>query len=212
LLLSLISAASIAAQVNTQYSYHEIKNAIISYSNHLESGIKNFGSKLKGSTGRIETDASNEALNASARKTLGAYSTGDAAVDAYIIDSCQRYNIDPLLIYAQMYQESRFKPRAMSHKGATGLMQLIPATAVRFGVKDIRDPKQNIEGGVKYMRWLLNRFDGNLHLALAAYNAGENSVKRFNNQIPPYQETQKYVAKITTHYSQIAGSNVESWR
>jgi len=138
--------------------------------------------------------------------SLGAYTTGDSTVDGYIVDSCLKYNIDPLLIYAQMAQESTFKLQATSHKGASGLMQLMPATAARLGVKDIYDPQQNIEGGVKYMRQLLDAFGGDVSLALAGYNAGEGSVMKYGNQIPPYRETQNYVARITTRYEQIKNS------
>ncbi len=86
-------------------------------------------------------------------RSLGNFTTGDGKIDSYILDSSKRYDIDPLLIYAQMHQESSFKLKATSYKGASGLMQLMPATARRLGVKNIYNPKENIEGGVKYMRW-----------------------------------------------------------
>ena len=137
---------------------------------------------------------------------LGALTTGDTEVDGYIVDSCARNNVDPLLIFAQMKQESLFKQKATSHKGASGLMQLMPATALRFGVKNIYDPQQNIEAGVKYMRWLLDKFEGDVALALAGYNAGEGAVMKYGNQIPPYRETLGYVKKITAHYQEIKNS------
>jgi soluble lytic murein transglycosylase-like protein len=142
------------------------------------------------------------------KTSLGTFTTGDTAVDSYIVDACAKHNVDPLLIFAQMNQESRFKQKATSHKGASGLMQLMPDTAVRFGVKDIYDPQQNIEAGVKYMRWLLNKFDQNVQLSLAAYNAGEGAVMKYGNQIPPYRETQTYVARITAHYIKIKTPNL----
>lgn len=132
------------------------------------------------------------------------FTTGSAEIDAYIVDSSNRYNIDPLLIYAQMHQESSFKLKATSYKGASGLMQLMPATARRFGVTDIYNPKQNIEAGVKYMRWLLNTFGGDVVLALAGYNAGEGAVWKYGNQVPPYRETQEYVRRITARYNSIS--------
>ena len=135
---------------------------------------------------------------------LKGFTTGDPIVDSYIVDSSRRYAIDPLLIYSQMHQESTFKSRALSPKGARGLMQLMPGTARRFGVENIWDAKQNIEGGVKYMRWLLDMFGGDLNLALAGYNAGENAVMRYGNQIPPYRETQEYVRRISTRYNMIS--------
>lgn len=136
-------------------------------------------------------------------KSLGGYSTGDAKHDSYILESSKRYNIDPLLIYAQMHQESAFKLKATSHKGASGLMQLMPATARRFGVTSIYDPKQNIEAGVKYMRWLLDTFKGDVILALAGYNAGEGAVMKYGWRVPPYRETQEYVRRISARYNAI---------
>ena len=135
---------------------------------------------------------------------LKGFTTGDVLVDSYIIDSSRRYGIDPLLIYSQMHQESTFKSRAISPKGARGLMQLMPETARRFGVENIFDVKQNIEGGVRYMRWLLDTFNGDLNLALAGYNAGEGAVMKYGWQIPPYRETQEYVRRISGRYNMIS--------
>jgi soluble lytic murein transglycosylase-like protein len=135
---------------------------------------------------------------------LKGFTTGDPAVDSYIVDSARRYAIDPLLIYSQMHQESTFKQRAISPKGARGLMQLMPDTARRMGVGNIYDPKQNIEGGVKYMRFLLDMFGGDVNLALAGYNAGENAVMKYGNQIPPYRETLEYVRRISSRYNMIS--------
>ncbi|MFN2501215.1 MAG: lytic transglycosylase domain-containing protein [Pyrinomonadaceae bacterium] len=134
---------------------------------------------------------------------LRGYSTGDEMIDAFIVDSSRRHRIDPLLIYAQMGQESSFKRRATSNKGARGLMQLMPFTAKRMGVTDIYDPQQNIEGGVKYMRLLLDMFSGDINLALAGYNAGEGAVIKYGYQIPPYAETQNYVRRISARYRSI---------
>ncbi|CAN5269339.1 hypothetical protein BH10ACI1_BH10ACI1_01230 [soil metagenome] len=144
----------------------------------------------------------------SSGKTLGAFTTGDVLIDSYIVDSSRRYGVDPLLIYAQMHQESSFKLRARSNKGASGLMQLMPATAVRFGVTDIYNPQQNIDAGVRYMRWLLDKFGGDVQLALAGYNAGEGAVMKYGNQIPPYRETQEYVRRIMARYSSISNPNL----
>ena len=138
-----------------------------------------------------------------AGSSLGNYTTGNEEFDSYIVDSANRYDIDPLLIYAQMHQESSFKLKATSYKGASGLMQLMPATARRFGVTDIYNPKQNIEAGIKYMRWLMNTFNGDVALALAGYNAGEGAVMKYGWQIPPYRETQEYVRRISTRYASI---------
>jgi soluble lytic murein transglycosylase-like protein len=135
--------------------------------------------------------------------SMGGFTTGNPEYDSYIVDSSIRYGIDPLLIYAQMHQESAFKVKATSHKGASGLMQLMPATAIRFGVTNIYDPRQNIDAGVKYMRWLLDKFGGDVSLALAGYNAGEGAVMKYGYQIPPYNETREYVRRISARYYSI---------
>ena len=135
---------------------------------------------------------------------LKGFTTGNLLYDSYIVDSSRRYGIDPLLIYSQMHQESSFKLNATSHKGASGLMQLMPATARRFGVTSIYDPKQNIDAGVKYMRWLLNTFNGDVVLALAGYNAGEGAVMKYGGNVPPYRETQEYVRRISARYNSIS--------
>src|SRR5712691_2680609 len=135
--------------------------------------------------------------------SLSGFTTGDANIDNFILESGQRNAVDPLLLYAIMHQESTFKPRAMSNKGARGLMQLMPGTAVRFGVSSIWDPRQNIEGGSRYMRFLLDMFDGDVKLALAGYNAGEGAVMKYGYRIPPYSETQEYVRRISTRYNLI---------
>ncbi|HSK63596.1 MAG TPA: lytic transglycosylase domain-containing protein [Pyrinomonadaceae bacterium] len=135
--------------------------------------------------------------------TLGGFTTGNTDVDNYIVESGKRNSVDPLLLYSIMHQESSFKPRALSHKGARGLMQLMPPTAARFGVTNIWDPKQNIEGGARYMRFLLDLFAGDVRLALAGYNAGEGAVMKYGYKVPPYSETQEYVRRISKRYSLI---------
>lgn len=141
---------------------------------------------------------------ASGTTGMKGFTTGNLLHDSYIVDSSRRYGIDPLLIYAQMHQESSFKIRATSYKGASGLMQLMPGTARRLGVTNIYDPKQNIEGGVKYMRMLLDMFGGDVSLALAGYNAGEGAVMKYGNNIPPYNETREYVRRISARYASIS--------
>jgi soluble lytic murein transglycosylase-like protein len=136
-----------------------------------------------------------------AGSALDGFSTGDANVDRFIVESSTRHGVDPVLIYSIMHRESSFKKFALSHKGARGLMQLMPATAVRLGVRDIFDPRQNIEGGVKYVRILLNMFDGDVRLALAGYNAGEGAVMKYGRRVPPYRETQEYVRRISERYA-----------
>lgn len=116
-----------------------------------------------------------------------------------INEMAPKYDLDPALVLEVVRVESNFDPRARSHKGALGLMQLIPSTARRFGVEDPLDPIQNLRGGMAYLRWLVKRFDGDLKLALAGYNAGEAAVERHGG-IPPYAETQAYVGRILRRY------------
>ena len=110
-----------------------------------------------------------------------------------------RFSVDPRFALAIARAESNFDAEAVSPKNAQGLMQLIPDTAERFGVRNIRDPEQNVRGGLAYLKWLLARFDGNVELASAAYNAGEKAVERYNG-IPPFSETQDYVKRILRFY------------
>lgn len=151
---------------------------------------------------RKNTDYAKFLMNSGS--SMKGFTTGNIEFDSYIVDSSKRYNIDPLLIYSQMHQESSFKLKATSYKGASGLMQLMPATARRFGVTEIYNPRQNIEAGVKYMRWLLDTFNGDVVLALAGYNAGEGAVMKYGWQVPPYRETQEYVRRITSRYNSIS--------
>lgn len=121
-------------------------------------------------------------------------------------DAGRRYAVDSELILSVMAQESSFIPTAVSYKNgrpcAMGLMQLTPPTAARFGVADPFDPKENIEGGVKYLRFLLDTFgDERLDLVLASYNAGEGAVLRYNRSVPPYKETRNYVRMILARYN-----------
>jgi soluble lytic murein transglycosylase-like protein len=138
---------------------------------------------------------------------LHGYTTGSSQIDGYLIDSGTRNGIDPLLLYSIMHQESSFKSHAISPKGARGLMQLMPGTAMRYGVTNIFDPRQNIEGGARYVRFLLDRFDGDVNLTLAGYNAGEGAVEKYGWRIPPYAETQEYVRRISRRYSLLRDPN-----
>jgi soluble lytic murein transglycosylase-like protein len=120
--------------------------------------------------------------------------------DNIITRAAETYNIPKKLIQSVIKQESNFNPNAVSYAGASGLMQLMPATASYLGVQNSFDPEQNVFGGAKYLRQMLDMFDGSTTLALAAYNAGPGNVKKYGG-IPPFNETQNYVKKVTGYYN-----------
>ena len=120
-------------------------------------------------------------------------------VEKLVREAAERHRMDPALVRAVIETESNWNPKAYSHKGAGGLMQLIPTTAQRYGAYDVFDPQQNIDAGVKYLRTLLERYNGNLDLALAAYNAGEGAVDRAHG-VPGFRETRSYVQKVQNAY------------
>lgn len=126
---------------------------------------------------------------------------GDNSAEIYklIQATASRHGLDPSLIKAVIAAESNFDPAAVSPKGAIGLMQLMPSTARVLGVQDPYDPVDNLEGGVRYLKALLERFKGDLSLALSAYNAGPEAVERFGG-IPPYDETRRYVSTVLRYY------------
>jgi len=125
--------------------------------------------------------------------------SGNRDLDLIIVRAGRQNGVDPRLIHAVIWQESKYKNDALSHAGAQGLMQLMPAAAKRFNCEDRRDAEANVAAGTKYLRWLLKRFDGNVTLALAGYNAGEGNVDKYEG-VPPFDETQKYVRIITGRY------------
>ncbi|MEQ1667156.1 MAG: lytic transglycosylase domain-containing protein [Sulfuriferula sp.] len=125
-----------------------------------------------------------------------------AKYNQIVAEVAQAHDLDAALLHAVISVESRYNPSIVSKKGAVGLMQLMPATARRFGVSDAFDPAQNLHGGAKYLRTLLTLFNSDLSLALAAYNAGENAVIKNGNHIPPYRETRDYVPRVLDYYRQ----------
>jgi hypothetical protein len=125
--------------------------------------------------------------------------SGDCDLDWIIFRAGEREGVDPRFIHAVIQQESQYDADATSPVGARGLMQLMPATAKRFDCTDLKDQACNVEAGTKYLAWLLKRFNGDVKLALAGYNAGEGSVDKYQG-VPPYAETQKYVNKIVANY------------
>ena len=157
-----------------------------------------------------ETSASQDQAAPEAASATSIQSQGDNApaaatdLDAMIEQAAAKHQIDPELVKAIVRVESNYNPRAVSPAGALGLMQLIPATAMRFGVANPFDPQANLDGGIRYLKYLLGQYGGNLQLSLAAYNAGEDAVARNGGTIPAYRETQDYIRKIAQLYPQQA--------
>jgi soluble lytic murein transglycosylase-like protein len=127
---------------------------------------------------------------------------GKSRYDRIVEEVAHAHGLDGALLHAVISVESHYNPRAVSKKGAAGLMQLMPETARRYGVSDSFDPAQNLHGGAKYLRDLLTLFNSDMSLALAAYNAGENAVIRHGNRIPPFRETRNYVPRVLDYYRQ----------
>lgn len=146
-------------------------------------------------------------------KVITEYNTSsEGKYDHIISRTSAKYNIEPAVIKAVITAESDWNPRAISSKGAVGLMQLMPETAKDMQVSNPYDPEENIEGGTRYLRWLLNRFQGNLDLALAAYNAGPSTVEKTGG-IPQFSETRKYVKNVTRMYKGSAqGKNTKIYK
>lgn len=130
---------------------------------------------------------------------------GRAKLSPLIARIAQQTNVNVNLLHAVVQAESGYNPNARSPAGAKGLMQLMPATAKRYGVRDIMDPEQNLRGGAEYLQDLLKLFNNNMQLALAAYNAGEGTVLRYGKQIPPYPETQEYVRRVIANFKREQG-------
>ncbi|MDX6695253.1 MAG: hypothetical protein QOF02_2856 [Blastocatellia bacterium] len=208
-LLALVCATTSLAQSGYRFDNFDTSNGVrletvrttasLPPSKTVRSTLKEIGAGAKGEM-RPAALVYTRAVAMTASKSLDGFTTGDSKIDSFIAEAGARNGVDPVLLYAQMHQESSFQRSAISPKGARGLMQLMPFTAARFGVTNIFDPRQNIEGGARYMRYLLDHFDGDVALALAGYNAGEGAVMKYGRRIPPYRETQEYVRRITQRY------------
>ena len=144
---------------------------------------------------------------ASEASVLPSYSRNKNAFDQLIRQAAQHHGVSEGLVKAIMHTESGFNIHARSPVGAQGLMQLMPATARRFNVSNAYDPQQNIFGGVKYLSWLLKRFNGDTRLAIAAYNAGEGNVDKYGD-VPPFRETRDYVKRVTSRYQNLYASGL----
>ncbi|HEV7797222.1 MAG TPA: lytic transglycosylase domain-containing protein [Pyrinomonadaceae bacterium] len=147
--------------------------------------------------------------DSSLKKARG-WTTGNPKIDSLIKQSGAKYGVDPYLIFCVMEQESHFNARALSPKGARGLMQLMPGTSARLGVRRPSDPAQNIAGGTRYLKQLIEQFRGRIDLVLASYNAGEGAVMKFGGRVPPYRETRDYVKRISYRYRRAKPSGAKS--
>lgn len=191
---SLLVPALLLAPLGSQasegiYRYVE-KDGTIIYTNVPPPGAKK-ASKLKGTF--TEAPAPSAPVKGRSRTP--------AELEPHIMKAAERYRIPTALVRAVMHTESNFNANALSPKGASGLMQLMPATASEMYVKDIFDTRDNIEGGVRYLRVLANLFKGDMVKMVAAYNAGPDAVRKYGGQVPPYPETQAYVRKVLQLYS-----------
>jgi soluble lytic murein transglycosylase-like protein len=157
------------------------------------------------------SSASPASASTASASALSLASQPDDRLDRIVRQAAERHKVDPALVKAVISTESSWNPRAVSRKGAVGLMQLIPETAQRYGVGNRFDPAQNVEGGTMYLRSLLDRYNGDLTKSLAAYNAGERAVD-LSGGVPQYPETQDYVRKVTNAYFQPgSGRNEGLW-
>ncbi len=145
------------------------------------------------------SEHTNEAPLAETRKTSPGI-VPKFKYDQIVEDAARTYGLDSALLYAVISVESGYNPKAVSKKGASGLMQLMPSIAKHYGVVDLLDPVQNLHGGAKYLRDMLILFNNDVSLAVAAYNAGETAVVRYGNRIPPYRETMNYVPRVLHFY------------
>lgn len=200
-----------ASPMDTLYPKNRVNNDPNSFENILKTSnpvTSDFGSILLGSqsmkvNANIVKNPSVSSLNTTIQEIGSTNSVTATSSKSQILDMItkisEKHGVDDKLVKALIRQESGFNPKATSKSGAMGLMQLMPATAKGLGVQDAYNPVQNVEGGVKYLKSMLNRYNGNIILALAAYNAGPGAVDKYSG-VPPYAETQNYVKNILANY------------
>lgn len=193
LLFSLCQPRAVVANI---FQYTD-ENGVMHFSNVSVGTAKKYRS-LKSASAATQQTTATPRSTAPSRAPISSSNIPSAYVDI-INSACNRHGVDPSLVHAIVKVESDFNPYALSRKGAMGLMQLMPQTAVNMNVGNSFNPDDNINGGVKYLRYLIDRYEGNLSLALAAYNSGETAVKKWGT-IPPYRETQNYVQRILRIY------------
>jgi soluble lytic murein transglycosylase-like protein len=183
-------AAAVPGAVEAQiYVWHDAAGNLVLSDKPKDPSARTYA------VGKIGANATVEANAPAQIRTTNAATARSARFDRMIEENAAAHGVSPHLVRAVIQQESGFNPSARSHKGAIGLMQLMPATATELGVSDPYDPSENIRGGVQYLKGLLVKFAQNVELALAAYNAGPTAVTRYG-AVPPYRETRDYVKKI----------------
>ena len=187
-----------SATTTSKKGPHRVSGQVYSY---VQDGVRHYSStRPRGQSGAVRTIQYSYiedcyACGSRPGVNFGKVKLNTKAYDREIAAASKQYGVDEAVVRAIIHAESSFNPRAVSRVGAQGLMQLMPATAKRFGVADAFDAAQNIRGGVKYLAWLLKRFDGNVKLAAAGYNAGEGAVDKYDG-VPPYAETRRYVERV----------------
>lgn len=194
------------SQATEIYKYQ--KNGVVHYTNQPPSGISY---EIIGASGKSVQQIQPVARSQTVRSSVSGSSSPHITIISRVANT---YDVNPELVKAIIKIESNFNHKAVSPKGAKGLMQLMPATATRFGVEDVFDPEENITGGVKFLKYLFQEFgEENLDLILAGYNAGEQAVRKYGNAIPPYRETQQYVKKVKAlylHHSPYSGTPIKN--
>jgi len=195
--ISFIILIALAGPVQADVYAYAGTDGVAHYTNAPDTGAPGGGLYQRISSLLVETGKNN-------RARAPAVGGNVAAFAQHIEQAADEAGVDAALVHAVITAESGYNPAASSRAGAQGLMQLMPGTAKRYAVKDAFDPMQNIRGGTRYLRDLLDMFDNNTELAVAAYNAGENAVIRHGRKIPPYRETQAYVPKVMRLYNQYA--------
>lgn len=193
MLFSLCQPRRVLADI---YQYTD-ENGVMHFSNVSVGTAKKFKKIKSAAAAKQQTTATPRSADSS--RVPSSESDSLSAYVDIINSACNRHGVDPALVHAIVKVESDFNPYALSRKGAVGLMQLMPQTAAEMKVGNSFNPHDNIDGGVKYVRYLIDRYEGNLSLALAAYNSGETAVKKWGT-IPPYRETQNYVQRILRIY------------